>query len=152
VGHVSMLVHLLYNLFLFIYRENNTRLCILSGHPPITIDLSVYLTVPLTLPHSVHRTHHDLRGSNILYPTSSSLKGALPSAIDWQHTSVGPLYMQACVPHVFRYHALWNTQLEITTSPSREPARSNLNDRQGRYRRQEYGVVPRHVSCTMTMR
>lgn len=54
--------------------------------------------------------HYDLSGSNIFISDTELAEGriSITSIIDWQNTSVAPLYMQARVPCLFRYHAPWN--------------------------------------------
>jgi hypothetical protein len=54
--------------------------------------------------------HHDLGGGNIFISDTELARGhiSITSVIDWQHTSVAPLYMQARVPRVIRYHAPWD--------------------------------------------
>jgi aminoglycoside phosphotransferase (APT) family kinase protein len=104
-------------------------------HPPITREPSAHLAVldlfrsvipniiPFGSPKLVQPTlwHHDLSGSNIFISETELAQGriSITSVIDWQNTSVGPLYTQACVPRLFRYHAPWNLpdELEIAALP-----------------------------------
>jgi len=104
-------------------------------HPPITREPSAHLAVldlfrsvipniiPFGSPTLIQPTlwHRDLSGSNIFIPETELAQGriSITSVIDWQNTSVGPLYMQACVPRLFRYHAPWNLPrgLEIAALP-----------------------------------
>jgi len=104
-------------------------------HPPVTRDLSAHLAVldlfrsvipniiPFGSPKLIQPTlwHRDLSGSNIFISDTELAEGriSITSIIDWQNTSVGPLYMQACVPRLFRYHAPWNLPggLEIAALP-----------------------------------
>jgi hypothetical protein len=104
-------------------------------HPPVTREPSSHLA-DLDLFHSVIPSivpfgslkltqptlwHHDPSGSNIFISDTELAEGriSITSVIDWQNTSVGPLYMQACIPRVFRYHVPWNLPevLEIATLP-----------------------------------
>ena len=104
-------------------------------HPPITRDPSAHLAVldlfrsvipqiiPFGPPELVQPTlwHRDLSGSNIFMSETEFARGriSITSIIDWQNTSVGPLYMQARVPNLFEYHAPWNLPdgLEIAALP-----------------------------------
>ena len=104
-------------------------------HPPITREPSAHLAVldlfrsvipniiPFGSPTLIQPTlwHRDLSGSNIFISETELAQGriSITSVIDWQNTSVGPLYMQACVPRLFRYHAPWNLPggLEIAALP-----------------------------------
>lgn len=104
-------------------------------HPPITREPSAHLAVldlfrsvipniiPFGSPKLVQPTlwHRDLSGSNIFISETELAQGriSITSVIDWQNTSVGPLYTQACVPRLFRYHAPWNLPkgLEIAVLP-----------------------------------
>jgi hypothetical protein len=104
-------------------------------HPPITREPSAHLAVldlfrsvipniiPFGSPRLVQPTlwHHDLSGSNIFISDIELARGRIliTSVIDWQHTSVAPLYMQACVPRIIRYHAPWDLpdDLENTALP-----------------------------------
>ena len=104
-------------------------------HPPITREPSAHLAaldlfrsvipniIPFGSPKLIQPTlwHRDLSGSNIFISESELAQGriSITSVIDWKNTSVGPLYMQACVPRLFRYHAPWNLPqgLEIAALP-----------------------------------
>jgi len=80
-------------------------------------------TIPFSSPKLIQPKlwHRDLSGSNIFISETELAKGriSITSIIDWQITSVDPLYMQACGPRLFRYHALWNLPrgLEIVALP-----------------------------------
>jgi len=59
-----------------------------------------------------------MSGSNIFISETELAQGriSITSVIDWKNTSLGPLYMQACVLRLFRYHAP-PPGIEIATFP-----------------------------------
>ena len=104
-------------------------------HPAITRDPSAHLGIldhfrsiipsilPIGSPELVQPTlwHRDLSGDNIFISEEELAKGrvSITSITDWKHMWAGPMYLQACVPRVFRYHSPWNVpeRLQIASLP-----------------------------------
>jgi hypothetical protein len=137
---------------------------------PITRELSAHLTaldlfqfiipnvIPFGAPNLTPPTlwHHEQSGSNIFILETELAKGCIliTSVIDWQNTAVGPLYMQACVPHVFHYHAPWNLPkgLGITALPENIEELSEMEQKVVRddVTKNIIGLWSHAMHCTIT--
>ncbi|KAF8072086.1 phosphotransferase family protein [Lyophyllum atratum] len=112
-----------------------------SHHPAVTRDPSAHIAVldlfNSVIPHIIPRGppkitqptlwHHDLNGGNIFISESELAQGriSITSVIDWQNTTVRPLYIQARVPQVFDYPAPWKLPPGLETSP--EPVEEGMS-------------------------